>query len=236
MMSSSDNDNSSLDNCSYVNGFERSEVFEHLFGRLQTLEKWKELAIRPSSLDACDPEDLDLFQKQQDDVAELQERCNQVRARMNASLPPIQIIKEWDCCLLPKESCIEGAGLGLFYRPPLHSEKKQGVIPKGTTICYYTGRIHNVQSSRDLLSDNGYEYLMMVQGGTLVDPGPCLSIKARYINDPLNETAINCQYIAEDWRSAVVTTRDILPGEELFVAYGGFYWSQQRVPGKRYQP
>jgi hypothetical protein len=220
----------------YFHGFERSENFEQLFQRLHVLEKWKELAVRPDSLDACDPEDLDLFEKELDDVPELQERCNQVRIRMNASLPPIEIIEEWDCCLVPKESCIEDAGLGLFYEPPLQQSKiqYQDIIPKGTAICYYSGHIHNFHSSRELLSDKSY--LMMIQGEIFVDAGPsCTIIKARYMNDPLNESAVNCQFIPEEWRAVVVTTRDILPGEELFASYGEYYWRQQDVPGKRYR-
>jgi hypothetical protein len=42
--------------------------FEQLFHRLQVLENWKELAIRPSSLEVCDPGDVDLLEKELDNL------------------------------------------------------------------------------------------------------------------------------------------------------------------------
>ena len=73
----------------YFKGFERSSEFENLWWRLQRLEKWKELAIRPSP-EECDTEDEMMLEKELDDLDELQERCDQVRLRMNQALPPIQ--------------------------------------------------------------------------------------------------------------------------------------------------
>ena len=92
---------------------------------------------------------------------------------------------------------------------------------------------------------------MLVAGNILVDPGPLPHIKARYINDPLNETffnvkyvpdalqssvsSLNCRYSSLDpiyVRSAVVTTRAIQPNEEIFGAYGDVYWSCRTIPGR----
>ena len=221
----------------FFHGFERSQVFEQLYERLHVLEKWKELAIRPASVDQCDPEDLDLFHRESDDIDELQERCNKVRATMNENLPAIETIVDLNDSLIPKPSSIPGAGLGLFYVPQNmnNGQDFSKTISKGTIICFYTGHLQNIQSSRKLVLDKSY--LMMVQGDNLVDPGPCRNIKARYINDPLNEKAVNCQFIPNGaWRSAVVTTRNIEPGEEFFVSYGDMYWSQHKDPGKQYAP
>ena len=126
---------------------------------------------------------------------------------------------------LSKQSSIPEAGLGLFYEP----KTADSMIPKGTTICYYTGHIHNFQSSRKLEDKS---YLMMVEGDVLVDPRPVTQIKARFINDPLNENMTNCKYAPEELRSAVVATKDIYPGNELFASYGEAYWKSHKTPGR----
>ena len=41
--------------------FDSKVKFEQIFERLQYLEKWLEVAIRPSCRERCDPEDFDLF-------------------------------------------------------------------------------------------------------------------------------------------------------------------------------
>jgi hypothetical protein len=212
-------------NEAYFKGFERSDTFERLWSRLQRLEQWRELAIRPEKYE-CDEEDLDLLEKENDDYQELLDRCILVRCKMNYNLPPIE--KAFDNDLHPQTSIIPNAGLGLFYHP-VDSDSQKQRIPKGATVCFYTGHIHNFQSARSL---DDKSYLMALIGETLVDPRPVPQIKARYINDPLNEDAVNCEYCAQELRSAVVATRDIHPGEELYVSYGDLYWSQQSANGK----
>lgn len=102
------------------------------------------------------------------------------------------------------------------------------VLKTGTVICYYTGHYHNYQSAKTL---KDFSYLMCVSGDLLVDPGPCPDVKARYINDPISTDLVNCKYVPEPhhYRSAVVATRTIQPGEELLVSYGEAYWVQQKV-------
>ena len=225
----------------YFKGFRRSKRFESLFHRLKQLEFWKELAIRPISREECHPNDLDLFDREEDDIQSLQERCHTVRQEMNMNLPPIETTV-WDDALQAKTSLIQNAGYGLFYLPTKHPDVRDNddhsrtgnsvgdvVIPKGTAICYYTGHIHTFQSARSMVQDKSY--LMALVGEILVDPRLCPTIKARFINDPLNEDLNNCQFIPEELRAAVVTTRDIQPGEELFVSYGELYWSQQPTSG-----
>ena len=212
----------------YFKGFQRSREFERLWFRLQRLERWKELAIRPSPYD-CDPEDMMLLQKDVDDVPELQERCINVRRQMNDNLPPIEQAT-MEKHLVPKTSTISGAGLGLFYMPPQSSSNGTVVIPPGTVLCYYTGHIHNFHSAKSIQDKS---YLMMVQGEILVDPGRLENIKARYINDPLNTSFINCKYVPQELRSAVTSIREIYPGEELFASYGEIYWKSQKTMGKR---
>lgn len=68
-----------------------------------------------------------------------------------------------------------------------------------------------------------------------IDALPTPSVKARYINDPMNEDKCNVKFehIQEPdiWFCPVVAQRDILPDEELFVSYGPRYWNESRMIG-----
>lgn len=183
------------------------------------------IIVRPSQHN-CFPEDLDLLHDECDDLDELRSRCLKVREQMNDCLPPHD--HALDDQLVVKISSIPYAGKGLF-------NETGRTIKAGSTVCYYTGHRHNFKSQQSLQDKS---YLLNVAAEIFVDPGPILAIKARYINDPLNEKIINCTFVPqpEHFRCAVVAKRDISPGEELFVSYGDQYWSQQKVPGKVYSP
>lgn len=327
----------------YFLGFERSPPFEELWHRLQALEAWRELAIRPASVEECHPQDRHLLpanyrttttikgweaarnddddgtvdeeedeQEQPDDMPALKEQCLSVRRSMNEVMSTMAIeTTEWDGRLVARTSQIPDAGLGLYYEyddvvvvvppattadadatattapagappasssPPattaasvptdtilcyctghIHSFSSSRelpvssspatttttqpppgstpAVPGDTTLCYYTGHIHSFSSSRELTQDRSY--LLWVRGDTLVDPRSLLYVKARYINDPRNDDAVNCKFVPEkvdgaDVRAAVVTTRTVFPGEELFVTYGDHYWDQQPTAGTRW--
>jgi hypothetical protein len=205
--------------------------YEHLSRRLEMLELWRELAIRPKREECV--EDSDLMDRELDDVQELTKRCLQVRGLMNDSLPPVE--EAHDRHLTASKSGIPDAGLGLFFDPSREEEvsndgEDETSIDTGTIICYYTGHIHDYHSAKGLKDRS---YLMLVNGGILVDPGPLPQIKARYINDPLNDKFVNCKFVPDKLRSAVVATRMINRGEELFVSYGDAYWAQHETLGRR---
>jgi len=200
-----------------------NSTFQELRCRLNQLELWRELAVRPTE-DECSKDDLDLLQKELDDCEELQRRCISVRSIMNDNLPSEPKVRDHD--LAPRESSIPEAGLGLYFEP-LNANK---VIQSGETICYYWGHIHNFHSAKLVVDQT---YLMLVQGDILVDPGPLSHVKARYINDPLKEDFVNGKFVPENFRSAVVATRTIHHGEELFVSYGEAYWANQNIVGRR---
>ena len=202
----------------YFRGFLAEPKFVQLFRRLEYLETWRELAIRPSR-DDCDPDDHPLLDNELDDCVELDKRCAKVRRQMNERLPPIEEVLDSD--LVAKPSQIPAAGMGLFY-------EGTRTIQQGETLCYYTGHIHSFRSARQLMDKS---YLMMVQKEVLVDPREVISIKARFINDPLDEDFVNCEFVPEELRSAVVAKRDIDPGTELFVSYGEGYWTQHSEKG-----
>jgi SET domain len=195
--------------------------FDDFRRRLYQLERWRELAIRPTRHE-CHEEDIELLGLEVDDCQELERRCLLVRTSMNDNLPGMDECRDQE--LVPEPSTIPDAGLGLFYKPP-HAQP----IPVGETICFYWGHVHNFRSA-SILVEKGY--LMLVHGDVLVDPGPLPHIKARYINDSLNETFVNCKFVPETYRSAVVCTREIYPGDELFVSYGEAYWAQQETIGR----
>lgn len=193
--------------------------YDELSRRLAYLEKWRELAERPVS---SFPEDYDLLHQQEDDLEELTRRCLRARSLANSCLPIDA--GPFDSYLEARASKIPTAGLGLF---------TTRTFVTGETICYYFGHIHNYHSAKQLVNR---DYLMLVQGDVLVDPGPIPAIKARYINDPLNDALVNVRFVPETTRSAVVALRVIDKGEELFVDYGQGYWAQQARPGRPYFP
>ena len=214
----------------YFHGFGRSPAFERLFHRYHVLVKWKELVMRPEAFQAeCDPDDIDLIDPSVDYPAFLN-RCQQVRVLMNEHFPSvIETVPEWDDHLIAKTSLIPNSGMGLFYCP------KDGgkVIAPGTTVCYYTGHLYDAESASQI-ADNSY--LLQVLNGLSVDPTKLPFIKARYINDPKNQRIRNCMYVAQDYRAAIVTTKPVHPGQEFFVSYGDFYWSQCKFVGTSYDP
>jgi hypothetical protein len=191
--------------------------------RLGQLELWRELAVRPTRQDSH-PDDWILLDDAVDDLGALSEHCLVARALMNDLLPLPEQARDDE--LVARMSSIPGAGLGLYY--DRCQSQDSTVIAKGETFCYMTGHLHNHRSAKTLANQN---YLLLLLGDLLVDSGPLLHIKARYINDPLNEMFVNCKFVPEQSRAAVVATRDIQLGEELFVSYGPGYWLQHGTIG-----
>lgn len=213
----------------------REQEYIQSLTRLTYLENWYELALRPASIEECHIQDLDLLSHDEDDLVELAKRCLEVRAQMNELMfawyllhPHAEKELALDNLLLVKDSLIPNAGKGLFFCPL--SDHPQQTIEAGTAICYYTGHHHNYRSAQHL-SDRSY--LMCINGNSLVDAGPCPSVKARYINDPLNEKFVNCKFVPDPKhvRCIIVATRRIDAGEELFASYGDGYWAQQLKRG-----
>jgi len=194
---------------------EGGTTFRQLKERLEYLERWREIAVRPSTFSKNDE---DLMTEEVDDVQELTKRCREVRSAMNKLLPGRSA--PFEDSLRPQVSNIPGAGLGLF----VHERK----FSPGETLCYYYGHLHNFSSAREIEDTS---YLLLVHSDVLVDPGPLPEIKARYINDPLNESYVNVKFVPEQLCSAVVATREIGHGEEVYVSYGDAYWSQQSTQG-----
>jgi hypothetical protein len=196
-------------------------LYGKLHRRLDYLELWRELGVRPATPQDCLQEDQDLMAQEVDNLSALNDRCLEVRSLMNQHLPLYEHMNPYNAMLKVTLSGISNAGQGLFY------VGSSTPIPPHTIMCYYYGHIHTFQSARHIHMDDR-SYLMAIgTSDRMVDPGPLMQIKARYINDPLNDRLVNCRYMPDVKynRSAVVTTRTIAPNSELFASYGDAYWA-----------
>lgn len=205
--------------------------------RVQNLTKWYELGVRPSMSSSsllnqeAHAQDSDILQAEQDDLSTLQLRSLEAQDELNTNLPPHPTGK-YETQLEVAPSTIEGAGNGLFALT---------AIPKGDTVCHYTGYRHDYQSQKRLRDRS---YVLKLQNGWpkydrrndgFVDAHPTREVLARYINDPRNEDKCNVkfEYIQQPgvWHCPVVALRDIEVGEELFISYGPRYWEESRMIG-----
>jgi SET domain-containing protein len=120
-----------------------------------------------------------------------------------------------------KRSGLKGAGKGLFTKT---------LIPKGTKIIEYRGRINTWKALKDA-DDNGY--LFYVNRNHVIDAFPYKKALARFANDAtgmVREKGLrnNSQYITEGLKVYIAALRDIQPGEEILVGYGKEYWAIRR--------
>ena len=112
-------------------------------------------------------------------------------------------------------SWLPGAGTGLF---------AAATIPADTCICVYRGDCLTTRQALRL-ADKGY--LMRLGPQRYIDARRHLYVLARYINDCRTASGHNVVFDKqpEHWRARVMATREIHPGEEIFVDYGRIYWA-----------
>lgn len=120
--------------------------------------------------------------------------------------------------LVVKRSTLPGAGKGLFTK---------SLIPKGTSIIEYTGRVTNWKEVLAGKSFNGYVYY--ISRNHVIDAKDPASGDARYANDAAGLVRVqgvrnNAAYTISKKRVFITATRNIQPGEEILVAYGKEYW------------
>jgi hypothetical protein len=208
------------------------DLFEAQSRRVHNLCQWYELGIRPSlssssmlNLAAHKHKDEDLFNANVDDLQTLLLRSIHAQDDLNTNLPPHPL---GDFHLKVAPSTIQDAGNGLF---ALEN------IPKGAIACYYSGNRHHYQSQKRF-KGKARAYLLKLQNGWpsydrrndgFLDALPTEGVLARFINDPRLEERCNVtfKHIKEPgiWHCPVVSLRDIVAGEELFISYGPAYWS-----------
>lgn len=119
-----------------------------------------------------------------------------------------------------KESSIENAGLGLFARRNLR---------EGEMFVYW-GKILNRAEGKKIdksLSD----YVYQTEDGIYIDAKKSHNCPARWLNDGgISGHVDNCEFLegVHPKFPVIVTTRDVLRGEELFVSYGKSYWADYK--------
>lgn len=158
------------------------------------------------------------------------------------SIPIVSTID--DSFLFAAPSNLEAAGKGLFTRKN---------IAAYADVCFYEGFEYCFADAIKLADKS---YLMFLGTPAIEDPKTgklfsksarmrqdeiavnskyTTSVKARYINDCLNENAYNVQFVqeADKARARVVALRNIRAGEELFASYGDRYWAKLDMPRSR---
>ena len=122
--------------------------------------------------------------------------------------------------LYTKKSIIPGAGLGLF---------TDALIKKGQKVTEYLGEIITWAEAekRDDADRGGYVY--HITDKFCIDAYKHPELLARYSNDARGITRKkgvrnNCYYETRGKRAYIIASRNIKPGEEIFVWYGNDYW------------
>ncbi len=121
--------------------------------------------------------------------------------------------------LYVKKSTLEGAGKGLFTKV---------LIPAGTNIVEYKGKLTTWKEVNHNDGENGYIYF--VKRSHVIDASRTLSALARYANDAsglVRKKGVtnNAIYAEEGVKVFIQSKKDILPGSEIFVGYGKDYWN-----------
>jgi SET domain-containing protein len=118
-----------------------------------------------------------------------------------------------------KKSTIPEAGMGLFTKT---------LIPKGTRIVEYKGRVTTWKGANHL--DGANPYIFYVKDNHVIDTLRCKKSLARYANDAKGLTKIkgisnNCRFVVEGLRVFIEAEKNIPAGSELLVGYGKGYWN-----------
>lgn len=118
-----------------------------------------------------------------------------------------------------RKSTIPGAGKGLFTKV---------FIPKGTRITEYKGRILTWKQVENM-PDESYGYVFWFSNRYVIDAWKTKKGVAHFANDANGIAKVpgirnNSEYDTEKKRCYIKSTRDIAPGSEILVPYGGDYW------------
>ncbi len=131
--------------------------------------------------------------------------------------------------LVVKKSKIPGAGKGLFTNE---------LIKRGERVIEYTG--DNITwaecMKRNELMDGIAAYFFYVSARKCVDAQNCPESLARYANDAAGIVRLqgfrnNSRFEVIRGKPYIVASRNIKPGEEIYVAYGKEYWDAMRENG-----
>ena len=117
-----------------------------------------------------------------------------------------------------KESVLPGAGKGLFAKE---------LIPKGTRIVEYKGKISTWKEVDDDDGNNGYIYY--VKRHHVIDASRYANSLAQYANDAKGLRRVtgitnNAEYVEEGLKVYIKSRKNIPAGTEILVEYGKDYW------------
>lgn len=117
-----------------------------------------------------------------------------------------------------KESNLPGAGKGLFAKE---------LIPKGTRIVEYKGKITTWKEVNDNDGNNGYIYY--VKRNHVIDASKYTNSLARYANDARGLQRVkgitnNAEYVEDGLKVYIESKKEIAAGTEILVEYGKEYW------------
>jgi uncharacterized protein len=120
--------------------------------------------------------------------------------------------------LVVKRSTIPNSGKGLFTKK---------MIPKGTKIVEYKGKISSWKEADHRNGGNGYIYY--VKRYHVIDALPTPQHLARYANDARGMSKIkgiinNSEYLEDGLKVHITSMKDIPAGGEILVGYGKEYW------------
>jgi SET domain-containing protein len=122
--------------------------------------------------------------------------------------------------LLVKTSQLPNSGKGLFTTTN---------IKKGTRVIEYLGEIIDWKEYERRVERDEDGYLFFINKKNCIDAWNTPQHKARFANDAAGLGRVkglknNCVYETEENRCYILSTRDILAGEEIFVSYTKEYW------------
>jgi len=122
--------------------------------------------------------------------------------------------------LIIKKSKLPGAGKGLYTTRAIRKDNK---------IIEYRGEIIGYKEYRRRARREEDQYLFYLRRELCIDALHTPQYKARYANDAAGITRVkglrnNSDYVIFGDKCFIVATRDINPGEEIFVDYTKPYW------------
>ncbi len=117
-----------------------------------------------------------------------------------------------------KSSILPGAGKGLFAKE---------LIPKGTRIVEYKGKVTTWKEVDDDDGNNGYIYY--VKRHHVINASKYTAAMARYANDARGLQRVkgitnNAAYVEEELKVYIESRKNIPAGAEILVEYGKEYW------------
>lgn len=128
-----------------------------------------------------------------------------------------------------KKSKIPGAGKGLFTAT---------LIKRGERVIEYTGDVITWKEcqERNEKMDGFGAYYFFISEKKCIDAENVLDSLARYANDAAGFVRLpgvrnNCRYEVIRNRAYIIASRNLKPGDEIFVAYGKEYWDALRENG-----